>query len=209
VYRKPSSCRLIIEFRPSSSLSSPNLSLLDLFHFLDVPKIGARGGPWKKLISRHCFFISFSVIMGNEQSAPTSRRAQNKLSKPRTNNNSTSNLLNVKTSNPTTRQNSVSTNASPTNIRYSVIPIDEFIRGAGEKRKEETTQRKRMSIFRSKSAQEKPKLRLDVGVKSSSVESSPLEQRNPRRSRQRRERGTPVIFELAGDEPDSESPVEM
>lgn len=147
--------------------------------------------------------------MGNEQSAPTPRRPQNKLSKPRTNNNLTSNLLNIKTSNPTTRQNSVSTNASPTKTRYSVIPIEEFVREAGEKRKEETTQRKRMSIFRSKSAQEKPKLRLEVGVESSSVEPSPLEQPNPRWSRRPRERGTPVIFELTGDEPYSESPIEM
>jgi hypothetical protein len=147
--------------------------------------------------------------MGNEQSAPTPRRPPNKLSKPRTNKNSTSNLLSIKTSNPTTRQNSVSTNASPTRTRYSTIPVEVLAGEAAQKQKEDTTQRKRMSLFRSKSSQEKPKLQLEVGVEPSSVEPSPLEQPNPRWSRQPRERGTPAIFELAGDEPYSESPTEM
>jgi hypothetical protein len=147
--------------------------------------------------------------MGNEQSAPMPRRPPNKLSKPRTNNNSTSNLLSTKTSNPTTRQNSFSTNnASPERTRYSVILVEEVAGEAGEKRKEETTQRKRMSLFRSKTSQDKPKLRLEVSVETHSAEPSPLDQPNPWWSRPPKERSTKRDFELAGDEPYYESPTE-
>jgi hypothetical protein len=135
--------------------------------------------------------------MGNEQSAPLPRRPPNKLSKPRTNNNSALNLPNTKTSNPTTRQNSVSTNASP---RYSAIPIEALPREAGEKGKEETVPRKRLSLFRIKSSQDKPQLPVEIAAETHSAEPSLLDQPNLRWSKPPRERGTQRNFELAGDD---------
>ncbi len=147
--------------------------------------------------------------MGNEQSAPLPRRPPNKLSKPRTNNNSTSNLLSAKTSNPTTRQSSVSANVSSTRSRYSTILVEVVPGEAGENRNEETTQRKRMSLFRSKNSQDRLKLQLDVSVETHSAEPSLLDQPDPRWSGPSRERSSQRLFELAGEEPYLDSATEM
>ncbi|CZT13771.1 hypothetical protein WAI453_011639 [Rhynchosporium graminicola] len=91
--------------------------------------------------------------MGNEQSVPARRRGQNKLSKPRTNNNSSANLLSTKSA-PQTRRNSVaSISASPTKGRYSLLPVPVFVPEDNQKRDEKP--KKRLSLFRSKSAQPK------------------------------------------------------
>lgn len=155
--------------------------------------------------------------MGNEQSAPLPRRRPpNKLSKPRTNNTSTSNLLNLnpKPPIPTTRQNSVSTNSSPTKTRYSFTPIEGFAGEAGDRWRDDQpvqAQRKRMSLFRSKSSQEKPKLHLNTGLELGSPEPSPLSPLDvpqPRWS-SLRERGAPIIFEMGAGENYNDSPVDM
>jgi hypothetical protein len=151
--------------------------------------------------------------MGNEQSGPVSRRPPNKLSKPKTNNASSSNPLNLNTkppnSNPTPRRNSESASSSPTNVRYSFTPIEGFAGEAAERWKDEPVQRKRLSLFKSKSAQEKPKLHLTTGFDADSpVPSpvSPLDQPTPRWG-SLRERGTPILSDTAGED-HYESPVE-
>lgn len=191
-------------------ITSPPLSRLVLF--LDASRLAARGRPWKELISRIVISYLFTVVMGNEQSAPVSRRLPNKLSKPKTNNTSTSTLLNVnsKPSNPATRQNSVSTNSSPTKVRYSFTPIEGFAGEAADRWKDEPVQRKRMSLFRSKSSQAKPKLHLRTGFDPNSPEPSPispLDQPLPRWS-SLRDRGNPVSSEMSRED-HYESPVEM
>jgi hypothetical protein len=150
--------------------------------------------------------------MGNEQSAPVSRRPPNKLSKPKTNNASNSNLLNLNTKPPnaTARQNSVSAGSSPTKVRYSFTPIEGFAGEAADRWKDEPVQRKRLSIFRSKSSQEKPKLHLTTAFDANSPEPSsvsPLDQPTPRWG-SLRERGTPILSDMAGED-HYESPVEM
>ena len=153
--------------------------------------------------------------MGNEQSAPLGRRPQNKLSKPKTNG-AISNLLSLNSnhSNPTTRQNSVST-ASISHTPYNFTPIEGFAGEAADRwRDDQPVQRKRMSLFRSKSSQDKPKLHLTTGLEPNSPDPSPLSSLDqpplPRRSRgsSLKERGSPVMFKLGGEEP-NESPVDM
>lgn len=156
--------------------------------------------------------------MGNEQSAPLGRRSQNKLSKPKTNA-STSNLLNLalnsKSSNPTTRQNSASDVSLSTNTRFNFTPIEGFAGEAGDKWKDDQpSHRKRMSLFRSKSSQDKPKLRLNTGPDPDSPDPSPLsplDQPLPRWSRGRSlsERSSPVLAKVGGEEPYSQSPIDM
>ena len=155
--------------------------------------------------------------MGNEQSAPVSRRPPNKLSKPKTNNASSSNLLSLNTKppnppnppNPTARRNSVSASSSPTKVRYSFTPIEGFAGEAAERWKDEPVQRKRLSLFRSKTSQEKPKLHLTTGFDANSPEpspDSPLDQPAPQWG-SLRERGTPILSDAAGED-HYESPVE-
>lgn len=142
--------------------------------------------------------------MGNEQSVPAPRRPPNKLSKPRTNNNSSANLLSTKSA-PASRRNSVTTNNSPTKTRYSIVPVE--LPPEPVERKKEETQKKRRSLFRSKSAQPKSQRHepeSDVGKES--AEPSPIEQSH-RWSRQSRPRGDSVTFE-SGDE-GFEMPLEM
>jgi hypothetical protein len=90
--------------------------------------------------------------MGTEQSAPAPRGPRNKLSKPRTN--SSANTANSKSPGPPSRRNSQLNDVSISNNRYSTMSLDVVIGEVGEKRIEEP-QRKRMSIFRSKSSQTK------------------------------------------------------
>jgi hypothetical protein len=145
--------------------------------------------------------------MGNEQSAPAPRRATNKLSKPRTNN-STANLLDTKKPLITSRRNSISTNASPTKECWSRSPGDIL---AGEAvQVEETKQRKRRSLFRSKSTQPQSKstigLGLDTGSTSQFVEPSPVEQPVHRWSRLPRESGNSEGFDMPAEEAYREQP---
>lgn len=90
--------------------------------------------------------------MGNEQSAPAPRGPRNKLSKPRTN--SSTNTANSKSPGPPSRRNSQLNDVGISNNRYSTMSLDVDIGEVGEKRSAEP-QRKRMSIFRSKSSQAK------------------------------------------------------
>ncbi|KAE9365469.1 hypothetical protein N431DRAFT_473524 [Stipitochalara longipes BDJ] len=158
--------------------------------------------------------------MGNEQSVPVGERSQNRLSKPKTNA-STSNLLsstsNLRSliSNSTTRQKPVATDAASTSkASYNFTPIEGFAGEAGDRWKEEQpTPRKRMSLFRSKSSQDKPKLHLTTGTggEPNSREPSPLSaldlpplpiwgSSNGKNS--------PVVFTTGGEEPYYDSPVE-
>lgn len=159
--------------------------------------------------------------MGNEQSVPLGRRPPNRLSKPKTNN-STSNLLslglsNPKLSNPATRKNSVASNSSPTTkTPYNFVPIEGFAGEAGDRWRDAqpTQQRKRISLFRSKSSQDKPKLSLKTGLELNSPEPSPLSSIDrpplPTRWRSNSERGSPVTFETGGEETSYyEPPVDM
>jgi hypothetical protein len=130
--------------------------------------------------------------MGQEQSVPAPRRAQNKLSKPRTN--SSGNLISKIPGTPS-RQNSQSNNGSPTKSRQSLLfPAD--VSEAGEKKEEK--QRKRMSLFRSKSSQAKEKkfeLEVDTGVERVFVDPSPVE-----RPVRRHSRANSVTFEEQAEE---------
>jgi hypothetical protein len=128
------------------------------------------------------WFFFYSFVMGQEQSAPAPRRgrAPNKLSKPRTN--SSGNLISKIPGTPS-RQNSQSNNASPIKSRQSLLLTDVVVGKAGEKKEEK--QRKRMSLFRSKSSQAKSKssLELDTTVERESVDPSPIERPVRRHSR--------------------------
>ncbi|KAL2062037.1 hypothetical protein VTL71DRAFT_6303 [Oculimacula yallundae] len=128
--------------------------------------------------------------MGNEQSVPArGRGGPNKLSKPRTNNNSSANLLNTKSAPPTRRNSTVSVSASPTKSRYSFVPVSV----PEDNKKKDEKHKKRRSLFRSKSAQPK-RQQQDA---ESEVEDSSADRRiiGPRRwSRQPRERDS-VAFE--------------
>lgn len=133
--------------------------------------------------------------MGNEQSAPTPRRRPaNKLSKPRTNNHSNANLLDRRASAPPSRRNSVSTNGSPTKNRDSAIP-DNVLEAIDGKKEEKS--RRRMSLFRSKSARPQSQT-LDVSdVGRSSVEPSLVDEPTHRWSREPRVRGNSVTSQPA------------
>jgi len=101
--------------------------------------------------------------MGNEQSAPAPRAPRNKLSKPRTNSSAnTSGSKSSGISKTQGRRNSQSDHVGISNNRYSTVSVDAVFGGAGEKRRDESTRRKRMSIFRLKSSQAKIQ-QLEVG----------------------------------------------
>ncbi|KAH6665178.1 hypothetical protein B0J14DRAFT_492552 [Halenospora varia] len=109
--------------------------------------------------------------MGNEQSAPTPRRA-NKLSKPRTN--SSGNLLNTSPPGLQVRQESQSPASSPTKSRYSLVSVD----GSGDTENERDKKTKRRSLFRSRSSQTKTRARqleINTGINFEFVEPSPVE----------------------------------
>jgi hypothetical protein len=113
--------------------------------------------------------------MGNEQSAPVPapapapapapRRPQNKLSKPKTNNNSSANLLNTQSA-AQSRRNSVSTNnEASARYRVNVKALDEALGDAIEKQKKSGTQKKRLSLFRTRSDKTKPsQVELDFSI---------------------------------------------
>ncbi|KAK2624150.1 hypothetical protein QTJ16_006784 [Diplocarpon rosae] len=105
--------------------------------------------------------------MGNEQSAPASRRAQNKLSKPKTNNNSGANPLGSKVA---TVLHSNSARAphhelgivadESTESRYGLLPRPTALSAPGDipagvevEPTRQEKQKRRMSLFRSKSVQ--------------------------------------------------------
>ncbi|KAG4444035.1 hypothetical protein IFR05_000495 [Cadophora sp. M221] len=138
--------------------------------------------------------------MGNEQSVPAPRRPPNKLSKPRTNNNSSANLLNTKSA-PQSRRNSIiSTSASPIKSRHSIVPV---VPPEDGKKKEEK-QKKRRSLFRSKSAQPKNQYAdAESEVEDLQADPSTIESRRWSRQPRARESGA---FE-SGDE--MEAPLEM
>lgn len=139
--------------------------------------------------------------MGNEQSVPAPSRPANKLSKPRTNNNSSANLLNTKSAPPSRRNSIISTTASPNKSRFSLVPA----LGPEDEKKKREKQKKRRSLFRSKSAQPKSQYQdAESEVEDISVDAPTFE---PRRwSRQPRARDS-AAFE-SGDE-GVEVPLEM
>ena len=116
--------------------------------------------------------VSLSFNMGNGQSVETPRRAPNRLSKPRTNNsNSTTNLLNLKSAGPPSRRDSELKNGAS---RYTAVPADAVVGEENERR--ESRQKKRMSMFRSKSAQPKAEpLQINTGVDIEFLERSPVD----------------------------------
>ncbi|KAH7311121.1 hypothetical protein BKA65DRAFT_163961 [Rhexocercosporidium sp. MPI-PUGE-AT-0058] len=142
--------------------------------------------------------------MGNEQSVPAPRRPQNRLSKPRTNNNSSANLLNTKSAPPSRRNSIISISASPTKSRYSIVPVLVPEEKKKEEKKEEK-RKKRRSLFRSKSAQPKSQYR-DAESEVEDVSADPSAIGSRRWSRQPRGR-EPAALE-SGDEA-AEAPLEM
>jgi hypothetical protein len=136
--------------------------------------------------------------MGNEQSVQ--RKQPNKLSKPKTNNNSVPNLLTVKSA-PPTRRNSVSTNNDSSIISRDSRPLGESV-GTGRGR-EEPTKKKRLSLFRSRSA--KPKrtiVDLDIGIERTFLDPTPVELPSQRWSTQPagRGRGNSFMTDVSVDE---------
>ncbi|KAG0645091.1 hypothetical protein D0Z07_9101 [Hyphodiscus hymeniophilus] len=94
--------------------------------------------------------------MGNGQSAEAPRRPPNRLSKPRTN--SSTNLLNLKPGPPSRRNSQVINVKGRSNVSVDVIAVEDVEKG-------ESKQKKRMSLFRSKSAQPTSEpLQIDTGV---------------------------------------------
>jgi len=83
------------------------------------------------------------------------------------------------------------------------VPPEAIMGEAVEERKEESTQpqRKRMSLFRSRSSQGKPspKLELEKGVETEFAEPSPVEQSIHRWSRMQRPNGAPATFERVAE----------
>ena len=141
--------------------------------------------------------------MGNEQSVPAPRRPPNKLSKPRTNNHSSANLLNTKSA-PASRRNSITVHGPPTKSRYSVPPVE---LPPDTVDKKEDAQKKRRSIFRSKSAQPRSRrLGAESNVEKGSAEPGHIEELR-RWSIQSRPRGQSLVFGSA--EEALESPIEM
>lgn len=136
--------------------------------------------------------------MGNTQSAEAPRKPPNRLSKPRTNS-STPNLLITKTPSAS-RRNSLSSNVSPPNNPYSTASVVEpAVSEAPEKVvKDELKQRKRTSIFRSKSAQEHvPQMEIVRAGQSDFPEPLPVERFTRSSSRVRSDS---ITFELPGDQ---------
>lgn len=115
--------------------------------------------------------------MGQEHSVPAPRRVPNRLSKPKTN--TTGNMIS-KLPGPPSRQGSQSNNSSPVNTRHSFW-YNEAVVGEAQKPKPEK-QRKRMSLFRSKSSQAKQQnLTVDIGIEREFVDPSPVEKPVPAR----------------------------
>ena len=97
------------------------------------------------------------------------RRPPNRLSKPRTN--SSTNLLNLKSTGPPSRRNSDLDNGAK---RYSTMSID--VLAVEESENREKTQKKRRSMFRSQSAQPmSTPLHIDTGVNVDFLERSPVD----------------------------------
>jgi hypothetical protein len=144
--------------------------------------------------------------MGNEQSALSARKPSNKLSKPRTNNNSNLNLLNAK-SGPSTRRASVST----TNDSSILQNIEgRFVNehsggddGVATGKRDRPIQKKRLSLFRSRSEKTRSKtIQLDPPIENIFVESGPF---NPIPNRYSRplpptERGNSFLTETSADD---------
>ena len=108
--------------------------------------------------------------MGNGQSAEAPRRPPNKLSKPKTNVTTTT-LLNLKTAGPPTHRNSQLNDGAN---KYSTVFIDAEAKEEHENR--ESKQKKRMSMFRSKSAQPKAEpLQINTGVDIEYLDRSPMD----------------------------------
>ncbi|KAJ5034944.1 uncharacterized protein L3040_008212 [Drepanopeziza brunnea f. sp. 'multigermtubi'] len=142
--------------------------------------------------------------MGNEQSVPAPRRPANKLSKPRTNSNCSASLLNANLrgtkSAPATRRNSAATTSSaPAKTRYSFLPLPTELPPETVKIQEEQIQKKRRSLFRSRSLQPKSKKCGEASDEKEPVKPSAAEQsRSHRWLRVSGRRGHPQAFE-SGD----------
>ena len=104
--------------------------------------------------------------MGNEQSTPAPRRPTNKLSKPKTN--SSTNTPTTKTSQPPSRRNSLLGNVGRLSNKQSTLSVDAI---DGEERQQK--QRKRMSMFRSKTSQP-AQLEIKSGVEIDHIDQSPV-----------------------------------
>jgi hypothetical protein len=107
------------------------------------------------------------TTMGNEQSVPVPRRPANKLSKPKTNSRTPVIL---------SRRNSVVTEVGSSKPQYSSLSVDVLVVGEPGRKRDESTSRKRMSIFRSKSSQPKIASQLEIssGVNIEYLNESPV-----------------------------------
>ncbi|KAK6579476.1 hypothetical protein PZA11_008051 [Diplocarpon coronariae] len=137
--------------------------------------------------------------MGNDQSVPASRRAQNKLSKPKTNNNSGANLLYSKPAHDSHRELRV-VNGEPVESSYSLLPQPpSFLEDVQPAAEVEPTrlerQKRRMSLFRSKSVQPESK-KYTVGSEFERAVELPAEPSRWSRVMPRT-RGNSVVFEPA------------
>lgn len=124
--------------------------------------------------------------MGNNQSAEAPRKPPNRLSKPRTNTSgsthgSTPSLLAPKLA-AASRRNSQTRHEPNPNDRYSraysvISPVEAIVDEAGEQRgRGVQTQWKRLSIFRSKSAQPTvPQLDIVSGVNIEYTDATPVD----------------------------------
>lgn len=159
---------------------------------------------------------------GDEQREPAPRKPPNKLSKPRTNNNSNLNLLS--TSNPNllstkSNINLLNTKSAPASRRNSILTNNEYASqnrrsqlpseagDSTEKQKDEPTrpkQKRRLSLFRSRSEKVKERVPdLDLGISTEYVEPSPVDPPSQRWSRQpsTRSRGYSFMTEPAQETP--------
>ena len=110
--------------------------------------------------------------MGNEQSVPEPRRPANKLSKPRT---SSSVPPTSRAYAGINRRNSTLDNVGISSVQHSSLSVDAVAGEAGRGRTREVpTQRKRMSIFRSKSSQARSQLDITNGVHIDYLNESPV-----------------------------------
>lgn len=110
--------------------------------------------------------------MGNEQSVPEPRRPANKLSKPRTN---SSVPPTSRTPAGINRRNSTLGNVGISSVQHSSVSVDAVVGEAGRGRtKEVPAQRKRMSLFRSRSSQAKSQMDITNGVEIDYLNESPV-----------------------------------
>lgn len=138
-------------------------------------------------------------------------KTPNKLTKPKTNS-SSANLLNLSVPSTPSRRNSQSQASSPAlfpsvtrppNKRFSTYSSVEAVVGAEETRKDEAPKpKKRTSIFRSKSSQQKSAKRLEVNadIEPESLGPSPVAERWSR--------SNSMTFEMPADEPSFSRPVD-